>query len=158
MKTLWAVVLTGLLGLSAVSRGAEPVMPVPPRQDAPTVGPTAPAGGGATNCGACTKSCGTCGCCGFGRGKCREWLSYHPCWTRFSECGPDYLIPPNYTFFLDGPCRPTWKPVPCCDNHCGSCAHGSCGCGAPPVPVAAPVPAPPAPEQLPTMPKIAPGR
>src|SRR4029077_9545064 len=78
-------------------------------------------------CTSCTTLFGGFGGWGLGSGKCRAWLSYRPCRTPMGECGADYLEPHNYTFFLDWPCHPTWKPVQCCNNQCGTCGQGSCG-------------------------------
>jgi hypothetical protein len=104
---------------------------------------------------------GGCGSCG----KLRAWLSYHPR-TPPGDCAGDYRIPDIYTYFLDVPCRTSWKPVEC-ERLCGKC--GQCGqactfyltvfAPTPPPPPAPGVQAPPAPapELLPA-PKTAPGR
>jgi hypothetical protein len=118
-----------------------------------------------SSCGTCGTACETCsgghrllGGCGSCGGKLRGWLSYHPPRTPLGECAGDYRIPDIYTYFLDVPCRTSWKPVEC-ERLCGKCGH--CGQGSPYGPsVAEPPPAPapaPTPELLPA-PKSAPGR
>jgi hypothetical protein len=124
--------------------------------------------GGAPGCSSCGGCATTCEACGAGHrlcsGKLRGWLSYHPPRTPLGECAGDYRIPDIYTFFLDVPCRTSWKPVEC-ERLCGHCGH--CGQGSPyyltvfaPAPAPVPPPAPelaPAPEPLPA-PKPAPAR
>jgi hypothetical protein len=84
-----------------------------------------PGGSAASGCSTCTKSCDSCGGGrGWSGGKVRAWLSYHPHCTPLSECAADYREPDIYTFFLDVPCRQTWKPVQCLDKPCGKC--GAC--------------------------------
>jgi hypothetical protein len=85
----------------------------------------------------CAKPCATCSAsCGLGGGKLRGWLTYRPCRTRLGECAIDYRQPSVYTFFLDTPCRETWKPVACCNKpsgHRGGCQNAcaaACGVGA----------------------------
>ncbi len=101
----------------------------------------------------CAKPCATCnsGCGASIGGKLRDWFTYRPCPTPLGECAGAYRQPPVYTFFLDTPCRETWKPVACCEKPCGTCGTCKTGC-APgcstaavvplPVPLPEPVPAP----------------
>ncbi len=100
------------------------------------------------SCTACPKPCEKCGGgCGWGSGKLRGWLSYRPCRTPLGECAGDYREPDIYTFFLDVPCRESWKPVECSNKPCGKC--GPCGHAGSYGPTnGGPVPAP-APELLP---------
>jgi hypothetical protein len=149
----------------------EPVTP------APDLKPVAPPGSvflpgrdsapGCAGCTPCTKPCETCrDGCGWGSGKLRRWLSYHPCRTPLSECAGAYRVPDIYTFFLDVPCRETWKPVECCEKPCGTCGPcgqaGSCGptsSGPVPAPVPELLPTPhPTPASLPAPRPTPPGR
>jgi hypothetical protein len=152
MKKLWAVVLTGLLGCTGVSWAADPANTVlPPVVQTPqTKLPDAPvpvADGGA--CAASQTKCpplpyrpiiqwrpnfGAWWGCLTGDGKLQAWLTYRPLQpTPLGECGMDPREPPVYAYFLDVPCKETWKPVgcdcnkpkpppPCAAGACSSCA------------------------------------